>query len=71
MDGKSSNQDLPEIELERIDLELLAIGKKAGLSFEEISMLRVRDLIKFVSIFAGTDEDKSVKQAGQEDFDSF
>ena len=54
-----------------MDLELLAIGKKAGLSFEEINMFRVRDLIKFVQIYTGNDEETEVRQATQADFDGF
>ena len=54
-----------------MDLELLAIGKKAGLTFDEINMFRVRDLIKFVQIYTGKDEETEVRQANQSDFDSF
>ena len=55
-----------------MDLELLAIGKKAGLTFDEINLFRVRDLLKFVSIYAGNNNDEdTIKQAGQSDFDSF
>jgi len=55
-----------------MDLELLSIGKKAGLSFDEINMFRVRDLIKFVQIYTGNNEEtETVRQAGQADFDAF
>ena len=60
-----------DTEPDRMDLELLAIGKKAGLSFDEISMFRVRDLIKFVRIYTGNDEETEVRQATQADFDGF
>ncbi len=56
---------------ERMDLELLAIGKKAGLSFDEMNLLRVRDLLKFVQIYTGKDEETEVRQATQADFDGF
>ena len=52
-----------------MDLELLAIGKKMGLSFDEMNMFRVRDLIKFVRIYTGNDEETEVRQANQADFD--
>ena len=66
-----SNGEPSDTEPDRMDLELLAIGKKAGLSFEEINMFRVRDLIKFVRIYTGNDEETEVRQAAQADFDSF
>ena len=57
-------------EPDRMDLELLAIGKKAGLSFDEMNLLRVRDLLKFVQIYTGNDEEtETVRQATQADFD--
>jgi hypothetical protein len=53
-----------------MDLELLAIGKKAGLSFDEMNLLRVRDLLKFVQIYTGNNEEtETVRQATQADFD--
>ena len=55
---------------DRLDLELLVVGKKMGLSFDEINMFRVRDLIKFVRIYTGNDEEtETVRQATQADFD--
>jgi len=55
---------------------LLAIGKRAGLSFEEINELRVRDLIAYAEIMIATNDDdrKKVnhpKRATQEDIDRF
>ena len=67
----SDNGEPSDTEPERMDLELLAIGKKAGLSFDEINMFRVRDLIKFVQIYTGKAESTEVRQATQDDFDSF
>ena len=55
---------------ERPDLELLAIGKKMGLSFDEINMLRVRDLIAFARIVSGAERDKP-RKATQADIDKF
>lgn len=54
-----------------MDLELLAIGKKAGLSFDEMNLLRVRDLLKYVQIYTGSgdEETETVRQATQADFD--
>ena len=66
-----SNGEPSDTEPDRMDLELLAIGKKMGLSFDEMNMFRVRDLIKFVRIYTGNDEETEVRQATQADFDSF
>lgn len=55
-------------ELERIDLELIAIGKKAGLAFSEINEFRVRDLLAYVEIFTGSKKEKP-RMATQEDID--
>jgi len=65
-----SNGDPSAQEPDRMDLELLAIGKKAGLTFEEMNLFRVRDLLKFVQIYTGNDEGtETVRQATQADFD--
>lgn len=54
----------------RIDLSLLALGKKIGLSFLEINELRSSDLIELAKCFSGTNEEKP-KEATQEDIDNF
>lgn len=64
-----SNGEPSDTEPDRMDLELLAIGKKAGLTFEEMNLFRVRDLLKFVQIYTGNDEETEVRQATQADFD--
>ena len=65
----NDNGEPSDTEPDRMDLELLVIGKKAGLSFDEINLFRVRDLLKFVQIFTGNDEGTEVRQATQADFD--
>ena len=65
------NGEPSDAEPDRMDLELLAIGKKAGLTFEEINLFRVRDLLKFVRIYTGSNDDNTIRQATQADFDSF
>jgi hypothetical protein len=49
---------------------LLAIGKRAGLSFSEINELRVRDLLAYADIYIGNKEQKT-RMATQEDIDRF
>ena len=66
-----SNGEPSDTEPERMDLELLAIGKKAGLSFDEMNLLRVRDLLKYVQIYTGNDEGAEIRQATQADMDRF
>lgn len=69
VEGQESDEGEPS---ERTDLELLAIGKKAGLSFEEINMFRVRDLFAYVNIITDTKAGgKSAKMATQDDIDAF
>ena len=67
----SDNGEPSDEEPERIDLELLARGKKVGLTFEEMNLMRVRDLIKFVRIYSGNNEEETERQATQADFDNF
>ena len=66
-----SNGEPSDTEPDRMDLELLAIGKKAGLSFDEMNLLRVRDLLKYVQIYTGSgdEETETERQATQADFD--
>ena len=66
----NDNGEPSDTEPDRMDLELLAIGKKAGLTFDEMNLLRVRDLLKYVQIYTGNDEEtETVRQAAQADFD--
>ena len=65
----SDNGEPSDTEPDRMGLELLAIGKKAGLSFDEMNLFRVRDLLEFVQIYTGNDEETEVRQATQADFD--
>jgi hypothetical protein len=55
---------------ERLDLTLLAIGKRTGLSFVEINELRVRDLLTYADIYTGNKKQKP-RMATQEDIDRF
>ena len=66
-----SNGEPSDTEPDRMDLELLAIGKKAGLTFDEMKLLRVRDLLKFVQIYTGDTNENTERQATQADFDGF
>ena len=53
-----------------MDVELLAIGKRSGLTFTEINEFRVRDLLDYVSAYAGTEGSKT-RRATQKDIDAF
>ena len=64
-----SNGEPSDTEPDRVDLELLVMGKKTGLTFEEINLFRVQDLLKFVQIYTGNDEGTEIRQATQADFD--
>jgi hypothetical protein len=59
---------------ERPDLELLVIGKRAGLSFDEMNELTVNDLIKFTNIYVDMATNKRKprrRMATQADIDAF
>jgi hypothetical protein len=59
---------------ERPDLELLVIGKRAGLSFDEINELTVNDLLKYVNIYVDMETGKQKprrRMATQADIDAF
>lgn len=66
-----SNGEPSDEEPDRMDLELLAIGKMVGLTFDEMGLMRVRDLLKFVKIYTGSNDENTTRQAAQADFDSF
>jgi len=55
---------------ERFDLELLAIGKRSGLSFAEINELRIQDLLDYVGCYTGVKDEKP-RKANQKDIDKF
>ena len=55
---------------ERIDLEWIVVGIKAGLSLAEINEFRVRDLADYVDIYTGADKDKP-RKATQDDINVF
>ena len=65
----NDNGEPSDTEPDRMDIELLVMGKKTGLTFEEMNLFRVRDLLKFVQIYTGNDEETEVRQATQADFD--
>lgn len=54
----------------RPDLEWMAVGKRAGLSFEEINVLRIRDLSDLMDVLIPEDADVEVP-ATQADIDAF
>ncbi|NMB42370.1 MAG: hypothetical protein GX996_10635 [Firmicutes bacterium] len=51
-------------------LDLLALGKRSGLTFEEMNELRVRDLVGLVESYVGTKKE-GPREATQEDIDAF
>lgn len=57
-------------ELGRFDIELIAIGKRTGLTFAEMNEFSVQDLLDYVHAYAGT-EDDSPRMATQDDIDRF
>ncbi|MGG3776575.1 hypothetical protein [Geobacillus stearothermophilus] len=59
---------------ERLDLELLVMGKRSGLSFSEMNELTINDLIKFINIYVDMETGKRKQRrrmATQADIDAF
>ncbi|MGG1673324.1 hypothetical protein ACIFOE_22335 [Paenibacillus sp. NRS-1783] len=52
-------------------MDLLAIGKRIGLSFAEINDLRCQDLIDLARSYTGSDDQEKSKDATQVDIDAF
>jgi len=63
----SLKRQAPESSARSIDmaLEWLLVGKKLGLNFEEMSILRIRDIALMADIMLG----ETVTEATQEDID--
>lgn len=60
-EGKSSHP---------IEIQLLAISKRIGLSFAEVNELRNADLLELADCYSGNDKDKT-REAEQSDIDAF
>lgn len=54
-----------------LEMDLLAIGKRIGLSFAEINDLRCQELIDLARSFTGSDNKEESKEATQDDIDAF
>lgn len=65
--GQSSNNDENTV---RIDISLIAVGKRIGMSFSEINELSSSDLLELARQFTGSKDNKP-KQATQNDIDAF
>lgn len=68
-EGSESSQDNI-----RLDLMLLALGKRTGLSLAEINELTNQDLLDYVKIFTGSRQEarkETWRMATQEDIDRF
>lgn len=53
----------------RFEIDILAIGKKIGISFEEMNELSVQDFIDLAQSFLG--EKNKKREATQQDIDNF
>ena len=70
MEATPGEEHQDESESVRMDLMLLCVGKKAGLSFDEINLMRVQDLLDYTNIYSEQDKDKP-RKATQTDIDKF
>ena len=67
---EQSSKSKSNKEIKRLDVELISIGKRAGLSFSEINEFSCQDLLDYVDAFTGAKDDKP-RMATQEDIDKF
>lgn len=67
---KGGNSTSKSKETERMEIDLLAVGKRVGLSFAEMNELRVKDLLDLAKSYMGK-EDEGPREAAQEDIDKF
>lgn len=59
-------------EIDRLDIELIALGKRTGLSFAEMNELTAQDLLDYIKAYTGTNEkEDKPRMATQEDIDAF
>lgn len=70
VDEVSSKKKKNGRHIERMDVELLAIGKRSGLTFAEINEFRLQDLLDYVNAYTGAENDKP-RKATKEDIDAF
>ena len=54
----------------RVEIDVLAIGKRIGLSFAEMNELRIVDLFDLAKTYAGS-KDEGPRMATQADIDAF
>jgi hypothetical protein len=59
-----------ELKVDRLDLEILCVGKRCGLSFAEINELRFVDLIYFIDVYTGA-KDGGTRPPTQEEINKF
>lgn len=59
-------------DVDRLDLLLLANGKRMGFSLAEMNEFRLRDFIELTNLFMGSgDQNETVRNATQGDIDKF
>ena len=68
--AESKDQSQSEDVEDRLDLSLIAIGKKIGLDFSEINELRSSDLLELAKRYMGANDD-TPREATQADIDRF
>jgi len=54
-----------------MDINVLALGKKSGLSFAEMNELRMSDIIPMIKMIKGIDDDGDEITSNQKDIDKF
>jgi hypothetical protein len=67
---QSNSKSKDDEQIERLDITLIAIGKRTGLTMAEMNELRVKDLLDYTKVYMGEKENKP-REATQEDIDRF
>ncbi len=59
-------------EVENEEISLLVVAKRLGLSFEELNMMTLQDLVDFVDIWTDKGDNQTTdREASQLDIDAF
>ena len=68
-ENNTENSVSNDMQSNRFEIDILAIGKKIGVSFEEMNELSVQDFIDLAQSFLGEKDKK--REATQQDIDKF
>ena len=69
---KNNTNTQTKKEVENEEISLLVVAKRLGLSFEELNMMTLQDLVDFVDIWTDKGDNQTTdREASQLDIDAF